>query len=133
MEVKIFLTADYANMDGSGKLNVLGVFTRVQIPHIPVILPNLHVVAKLEFDWSETGNHRIAFIKFFDPDGQELLAVADEFDLPKVAYGQTIQKNILIGLQGFPFEKFGAYEFKLFMESNLITSIKVDVIQVQES
>lgn len=131
MEVKIFLTADYANMDSSGKLNVLGAFTQIQSPNTPLILPNLHVVAQIEFDWSETGNHRIAFVKFYDPDGQELLAIASEFDLPKIAYGKTIQRNILLGIQGFPFEKFGTYEFKLFMEGNLITSIQVDVIQIQ--
>lgn len=128
MEVKIFLTADFANSDNAGKLNVLGVFTQVHAPNMPLILPQMHVIVQLAFDWSEGGQHRVMFIRMFDPDGKELVTIPNEFDIPPAKFGQTVQVNLLAGIQGLLFEKIGGYEFKLFMGENYVTSVTVNVI-----
>ena len=72
MEVKIFLTADFASIDRSGKLNILGVFTEIQARSFPVILMQLFVVIQLEFDYSESGQHKVAYVSIHSPDGVEI-------------------------------------------------------------
>lgn len=127
MEVKIFLTADYANIDRSGKINILGVFTQIHARTLPLMLPQMHVIVQLAFDWSESKQHRVMFIRLFDPDGHELATIPNEFDVPDAKYGQTVQVNALAGIQNFTFTKIGGYEFKLFMGDNYVTSVGVDV------
>ncbi|MDX2077016.1 MAG: hypothetical protein SFZ02_11330 [bacterium] len=126
MEVKIFLTADYANVDSSNKLNILGAFTQIQARNLPAVLIHLYVVAQLAFDWSEEG-HRIVFIRLFNPDTKELAILSFEFDIPKAPFGQTSRVTILAPMQNVIFEEFGAYEFKLFMGEDHRASMTVDV------
>ena len=132
MEVKIFLTADFANTDGAGKLNVLGVFTQIHAHTIPVVLSQMHVIVQFEFDSSESGQHRVIFIRLFDPDDKELITIPNEFDIPQTKYAQTVQINVLAGIQRMVFEKFGRYSFKLFMGDSHEVSVTVDVLNVTQ-
>jgi hypothetical protein len=133
MDVKIFLTADFANIDSSGKLNILGTFTEIRARKLPVVLMQLFVVVQLEFDYSESEQHRIAFVKLFDPDGAELATLPSEFDVPKIRYAQTGQVNVLVGIQRIPFSQIGPYEFKLFLGDNHEKTLKVEVKDYRES
>jgi hypothetical protein len=133
MEVKIFLTADYANVDRGGKLNVLGIFTEIHALSLPVTIMQLFVVVQLEFDYNESERHRIMSVRLWSPDGAELAILSNEFDVPKIPFSQTGQVNILMGIQRIPFQEIGPYEFKLFMEENHIETIKVEVKDFRES
>lgn len=133
MEVKIFLTADFANVDRAGKLNVLGAFTEIQTNKLPVMLMQLFVVVQLEFDYNESEAHRIVYITLYNPDGVELATMPSEFNVPKISYGRTAQMNVLAGIQRILFEEIGTYEFKLFMGDNYVSSVSIDVKDFRES
>jgi hypothetical protein len=57
MKVELFAACDYA-ADYAGKLTLVGVFDTLGAPSIPVVHPQLSVVAKLRFDDAEAGHLR---------------------------------------------------------------------------
>ena len=48
MNVRLAVLADYANVTGDGKLNILGIFDRINLLQIPAVHPQMHLVLRIE-------------------------------------------------------------------------------------
>ena len=75
MEIDLALLADAATIDGSGKLNILGIFDRLGTHAFPTRHPRLVLVLRFSAGVHEVGRHDIG-IALKAPDGGEVLAVA---------------------------------------------------------
>jgi hypothetical protein len=126
MEVKIFLTADYASVDRANKLNILGVFTQIHAHTLPSVVAQFYVILQLAFNDTEKGN-RIVFIKLLNPSGTEIATVSAEFDIPDVGAGHTAHVNILTPLHNIVFSELGSYEFRLFIGEDYQASNQLEV------
>ncbi|GIK66998.1 MAG: hypothetical protein BroJett018_47920 [Chloroflexota bacterium] len=127
MEIKVFLTADFANIDNSGKLNILGIFDSIFAKTFPAIHPQLYIVTKVVFDWGEFGEDRNLVYKLFDPDGKQLMSVDRPFNVPSPKFGQTSEMNFITALRDFPFERPGSYELRLFVDKDYKAVAKIEV------
>jgi len=80
MEVDLALLADAATIDGSGKLNILGIFDRIGTGSFPARHPRMVLILRFSATLNETGRHDIG-ISLKAPDGAELVRVDGEMQL----------------------------------------------------
>jgi hypothetical protein len=75
MRVKLFVAADYANVADNGKLNIMGIFDRIQSDKFPARHPSMFLVIKLSADLGEYDTDHDFRIMFLNTDGNELGAI----------------------------------------------------------
>ncbi len=112
MDIDLALLADAATIDGSGKLNVLGVFDRIGTSSFPARHPRMSLVLRLAAGLNETGRHDVG-IRLTGPDGSELVRLDGEMNLapgPASAAGMIRVPHVL-NLDGLVFPKPGSYAF----------------------
>ena len=80
MEIKTAVLADTANVSQEGKLNITGIFNRIQSGSFPVTWPSMVLVVRLEAHSSEIGSHKIT-IQVTDEDGGKLVTVQGNLDI----------------------------------------------------
>ena len=59
MHLDFAVVADYALVDQSGKMSVLGIFQHIWVPQFPAMHPRLHLVLRLKGRRTEIGEHRV--------------------------------------------------------------------------
>jgi hypothetical protein len=112
MDVTLAVLADYANISKEGKLNILGVFTEVNLPLLPWNLPQMYIVVSMEAGTSEAGIEMPFRILLWDGDGKEILNLEQKVSIPAPSRpGARATINNIIGLAGVPFNKSGEYAF----------------------
>src|SRR5438132_1558210 len=77
MDIDLALLADAATIDGSGKLNILGVFDRISASAFPAQHGRMAMVLRFSAGLPEAGPHAVG-IRLSGPDGQELLRLDGE-------------------------------------------------------
>ena len=58
MKLLLLMAADYANITGDGKLNVIGIFNDINAFNFPARHPSMHLVARLGAEPEEYGQTR---------------------------------------------------------------------------
>jgi hypothetical protein len=126
MQVKLALLADYANVTAEGKLNILGVFDRINIAEIPAVHPQMHFILRLEAHSAERDRAQNIEIRLYDPDGQTVFEVKGDM-VPHGKPGQTIATNQILTLNNLQLSKTGGYMFVVFVNNDLKTEIPLGV------
>jgi hypothetical protein len=116
MKTVLFLLADYANVSKEGKLNVMGIFDRLNAPKFPTRHPEMHLVVKLRGELGELGGSRQLTIRLIDQDGKEISSISRSFDFPEAEAGRPPEVNFIIGLRDMVFPEPGTYEFVLLVD-----------------
>ena len=80
MEVDLALLADAATIDGSGKLNILGIFDRLGTGAFPTRHPRMALVLRFSAGVHEVGKHEIEIV-LKAPDGGEVVRIDGEMNL----------------------------------------------------
>lgn len=132
MELLLLLAADYASVDASGKLNILGAFRTIYAQQFPARHELMHLVVKLRPALGEIGDTRTLRITLVDEDGNEHLEVKSEFSIPTAA-GLRPEFNAVIGIRDLVFPKAGTYEFRLFVDREQKGEIQIDVVERPQS
>ena len=89
MEVDLALLADAATIDGSGKLNILGIFDRLQTSAFPTRHPRLSLVLRFSAGVHEVGTHEVG-ITLKAPDGSEVVRIDGEMNLTAGPVGWSV-------------------------------------------
>jgi hypothetical protein len=118
MRIVLFLTADYANVTGDGKLNVMGVFNDINAYNFPARHPSMHLVVKLAAELGEFGQRRNFTVKLLDEDGNQIFDLSGPFDIPKIEKGRKPEVNIILDLKDIVFPKPGAYQFVVMVDKD---------------
>lgn len=112
MDVDLALLADAATVDGSGKLNILGIFDRLSASSFPTRHPRLCLVLRFSAGVHEVGPHQVE-ITLRGPDGQEVVRIDGEMNLAagprEVAQGVLVPH--VLNMDGLVFPVPGAYGF----------------------
>ena len=113
MKVELFAACDFA-ADYAGKLTVVGIFDTLGAPQVPVLHPQLHVVAKFRFDDTEAGPKKVRFT-LTDTDGRDVI---QPLELPIAAPAPPIDTatsvvNLVMSLGGIKFERLGEHSLDL--------------------
>lgn len=128
MEVDLALLADAATIDGSGKLNILGIFDRLGATSLPTRHPRLTLVLRFSAGVDEIGTHQVGIV-LKGPDGQEVLRIDGEMNLTggphSVADGVLVPH--ILNMDGLVFPVAGRYAFDVRVDGEHQVSIPLTV------
>src|SRR6266496_356540 len=88
MHLDFAVVADYALVDQSGKMSVLGIFQHIWVPQFPAMHPRLHLVLRLKGKRTEVGEHQVQ-IKLMDDADTELLGGSGTVNFAEPPAGVT--------------------------------------------
>ncbi len=128
MEVDLALLADAATIDGSGKLNILGIFDRLTTASFPTRHPHLSLVLRFSAGIHEVGRHELG-ITLKAPDGKEVIRIDGEMSLapgPSGAGGAVLVPHVL-NMDGLVFTVAGQYAFDVRVDGEHHVSIPLTV------
>jgi len=126
MNVRLAVLADYANVTGDGKLNVLGIFDRINLLQIPAVHPQMHLVLRIEAHPSELNRTYAVEIRLHDPVGVIIFEVKGEI-VPRGEAGQIVSTNQILTLNNLQLEKIGEYTFVVMVNNEVKTQIPLAV------
>lgn len=131
MRVLHLIAADYANITGEGKLNVMGLLNDVSAFNFPARHPSMHLVAKLGAELGEYGQTRTFTVKLVDTDGNHIMDVSGQFDIPKGEGGRKPEVNIILELKDIIFPKPGRYQFVILIDKDQKDELTLYVNQLE--
>ena len=126
MQVKLAVLADYANVTGDGKLNILGIFDRVNVGQLPAVHPQMHLVLRLEAHASERDRSHKIEIRLHDPEGATIFEVNGDI-VPHGDGAQPVSTNQILTLNNLQLQKIGAYNFVVFINNDLKSELPLHV------
>lgn len=126
MQVKLALLADYANVTAEGKLNILGIFDRINVQSLPAVHPQMHLILRLEAHPAERDRTHIVEIRLHDPDGDTVFEVKGDL-VPHGQSGRTIATNQILTLNNLQLGKTGGYTFVVFVDNDLKSEVPLGV------
>ena len=126
MNVRLAVLADYANVTGDGKLNILGIFDRINLLQIPAVHPQMHLVLRIEAHPSELNRTYAVEIRLQDPAGAIIFEVKGEI-VPRGEPGQIVSTNQILTLNNLQLEKIGEYTFVVMVNNEVKTQIPLAV------
>lgn len=129
MEVDLALLADAATVDGSGKLNILGIFDRLTTSSFPTRHPRLSLILRFSAGVQEAGKHGVE-ISLKAPDGKELVRIDGEMNLapgPRASGGAALVPHVL-NMDGLIFPVAGRYTFDVRVDGEHHVSIPLSVL-----
>jgi hypothetical protein len=118
--------ADYANVTADGKLNILGIFDRINLMQVPAIHPQMHLVLRLEVHPAERERSHNIEIRLHDPQGITIFEVNGEIR-PHGDSAQPISSNQVLTLNNLQLEKIGDYNFSIFINNDLKSELPLHV------
>ena len=130
MLLDLLLIADYANITADGKLNVMGIFNRINSKAFPAVHAEMYLVAKLSASPSEYGTKRKFVVKLIDEDGNLIVKVLDsEVEVPHAKGGRIAEIRQILRLNGLVFPHPGAYQFSFLVDDDDKGSQTIQVMQ----
>jgi len=115
MEVTLALLADYANVTREGKLNLLGLFERINAPTLPWTHPQMQLVLVFEASPAEYDTTKNAEIKLLDADGNTKFTISSELKVPREKSGRSVSINGIIAINNLRFDTEGDYAFHILI------------------
>jgi len=126
MHVKLALLADYANVTSEGKLNILGIFDRINVSELPAVHPQMHLILRLEAHPAERDRVHNVEIRLHDPDGGTVFEVKGDL-VPHGRTGETIATNQILTLNNLQLTTPGGYTFVVFVDNDLKSELQLGV------
>ena len=128
MEIDLALLADAATIDGSGKLNILGIFDRLGTAAFPTRHPRMALVLRFSAGVHEVGKHEIGIV-LKAPDGSEVVRIDGEMNL--AAGPGQVSSGVLVphvlNLDGLVFPAPGRYAFDVIVDGEHHVAIPLTV------
>jgi hypothetical protein len=128
----LFLVADYANITREGKLNVMGIFNDIYSFNFPARHSSMHLVCKLGAELGEYGQTRDFTVKLLDDDGNQIMDVSGQFQIPKGERGRKPEVNIILELKDVVFPKSGSYQFVILVDRDHKGELSLYVNQLEQ-
>jgi hypothetical protein len=127
MEVDLALLADAATIDGSGKLNILGIFDRLTTSAFPTRHPRLSLVLRFSAGIQELGKHEVGIV-LKAPDGKQIVRIDGEMNLsPGPRAGGVVLVPHVLNMDGLVFPGPGRYAFDVRVDGEHHVSIPLSV------
>ncbi len=127
MEIDLALLAVAATIDGSGNLNILGIFDRIGVVQFPAQHGRVTLVLRFTAGTSEIGSHEV-HIRMSDPGGAEVLSLNGEMQL---VGGRSARDAIrvphILNLDGLVFTRPGIYNFDVKVDGEHHVSLPLSV------
>lgn len=129
MHLDFAVVADYALVDQSGKLSVLGIFQHIWVQQFPAMHPRLHLVLRLKGKRTEVGEHAVQ-IRLLDEEGSESLGGSGNVTFAEPPAGVTEIEAGAILVFDVPFPHAGVYRFEITIDGEQKAAVPVTVSQL---
>jgi hypothetical protein len=128
MEIDLALLADAATIDGSGKLNILGIFDRLGTSSFPTRHPRMSLVLRFSAGVDEVGRHEVGIV-LKAPDGKEVVRIDGEMNLSAGPRGVTdgVLVPHILNMDGLVFPVRGRYAFDVIVDGEHHVAIPLTV------
>lgn len=132
MEIKIAVLADAANISLENKLNITGIFNRIQAGKFPATWPFMAFVLRLEAHRSEVGKHDIQ-IRIVDEDGGQIASIDGHFTIGRAKEaGLPITAQFIVPIANASFPKAGTYAFDILIDGRYEGTVQLFVVEQQQ-
>ncbi|MEQ1933559.1 MAG: hypothetical protein ABL962_06735 [Fimbriimonadaceae bacterium] len=128
MKLRYALIAEYANVTGDGKLNLMGVTDRLYAFQFPAIHRDLIIVNSLETENDEDGSNQSVHIQLIDSDGRTLTEVTGQI---LIQGGRQVFNQIHV-FQDVHFAQPGAYQINVSFSGQQQAILDLELIQIQQ-
>ena len=126
MRLDFAVVSDYALIDRTGKLSVLGIFQHIWVQQFPAIHPRLHLVLRLKGKRTEIGEHRV-LIRLADEAGNEVLGGSGSVTFAEPPAGVTDIEAPAILAFDVPFAHPGLYRFEISLDGERAAEVPLTV------
>ncbi len=120
--IKYAHVCEYARIDSSGTVSIIGIFDTIHAPAVPVNFPFLHVVTSLTGQRGESFQFQT---RLSAPDGKVLQA-APAVDI--VFHQPESSTNQVNGYLGVVFPVFGVYSMEFIINGTSVHTIPFQVL-----
>lgn len=127
MTIDLSLLCDAATVDAAGKLNVLGVFDRIQAREFPARHGRVCLVIRLAARAGDAGEHT-AEIRLVTPDGDDLVRLDGKLQVGPAHGDEVTRIPHVLNLDGLVFPKAGAYSFEIAIDGESLASIPLRLV-----
>jgi len=133
MEVALALLADYANVSREGKLNILGIFDRINAQSVPAVHPQMQLIMTIEADRVEANKEHKVEVELIDEDRSKLFSIGGALKFSSPPPGERIRINHIIQLNNLKFDRFGKYDFKILINNEVRKSIPLTITEIKKT
>jgi hypothetical protein len=123
VKLEFLAFSDYAAVDASGKINLVGIFTRLDLPSVPMKLHRFYVSVSGRAEEGDFGKQQDLHFQLLDPDGQ-VTALDQKVTLgalPRAALPDSeVVMFFLLEVNQHSFEKYGKYQLRAAVGGELL-------------
>jgi len=130
MRLLLLVAADCANITADNKLNVMGIFNEVRASQFPARYPSMHLVVKLAAELGEYGQKRDLTVNLHDPDGQPIVSVTGQVDVPKPVGGARPEVNAIFNIRDIVFQHPGPHQFIVLVDKDFKGDLPINVVEL---
>lgn len=127
MRLMFACLADHADVSQQGKLNIIGIFDRINALQFPAQQRSMFLVFRLMTDFDDNRKKHSLHIVLRDADHKEAAKIQAEMETAYVQPGAFASHNQIIQLNDVIFTKPGRYVFALTVDSEPEISVPFDV------
>lgn len=128
MNVEIFCVCDFASVERTGKMNVVGAFDTIHLQKTPATHDAMSIAVKLRVSPEECEEAKKIRISFLDDSGLSIIpGLETQVSLDRESAGPTAPLQIAVGLLQTRLPSFGRYSIQLEIENKLLASIPLYV------
>ena len=131
MHLDFAVVADYALVDQSGKMSVLGIFQHIWVQQFPAMHPRLHLVLRLKGKRTEIGEHAVQ-IRLVDDAETELLGGSGTVNFAEPPAGVTEIEAAAVLVFDVPFPHAGQYRFEITVDGERKSTVPITVSQLPQ-
>ena len=129
MHLDFAVVADYALVDQSGKMSVLGIFQHIWVQQFPAMHPRLHLVLRLKGKRTEIGEHAVQ-IRLADDADTERLGGSGTVNFAEPPAGVTEIEAAAVLVFDVPFPHAGQYRFEITVDGERKATVPITVSQL---
>jgi hypothetical protein len=129
LHVDFAVVADYALVDQTGKISVLGIFQHIWVPQFPAMHPRLHLVLRLKGKRTEIGSHAVE-IRLLDEADAQILGGNGSVMFAEPPAGVTDIEAAALLVFDVPFPHPGGYRFEITVDGERKATVPLTVAQM---
>lgn len=129
MKVDFCVVADAANTTAEGKLNLLGVFDRLQVSSLPAVHKQMALVLRLRVEFEDGGAEHAVRLALENPDGKKLVDLEGATRVGEVEPGGFTHTNQVFNLRDLRFDEAGVHRFRVWLDGELAAEQPLAVVR----
>lgn len=116
MKIEIFTLCDFAGVDASGKLNIIGSFDVVWSKEAPVVHMGCYMAVKVRFEASESRRKKVRF-SFIGEDGETIIpSLEGILEIPPSS--ETPSVSLVLNIPRLSLSQFGECSIDMIVDGH---------------